>query len=96
MRPDGDERIAASAEERSLHVIRRFACKVGLFALFCCVPAALGHGFARHLASLALASAIGAIVIAHLRQEHVWAAHYTYVDEAVWFLLLAFILRAWG
>lgn len=88
--------IARLSAARSLSVIRRFACKLTFFALFAGVTALFGHGFVRHLASLALLSATVSIVLAQSQRERLWAPYYTSFDEAAWFLLLSFTLRAYA
>ncbi|WP_375458532.1 hypothetical protein [uncultured Enterovirga sp.] len=88
--------IAQLAAARSLLVIRRFAYKLGFFVLFSAIAAIFGQGFLRHLASFALISAMLSIVLAQSQHERIWARYYTSFDEAVWFLLLSFIVRAYA
>lgn len=91
---EADIAIARLAAARSLLVIKRFAYKVGFFVLFAGGAAAFGQSFVKHLASFTLLSAIVSIVLAQSQRERVWAPYYTSFDEAAWFLLLSFILRA--
>jgi hypothetical protein len=77
---------------RSLHVLRRFAFKIVLFAGWAALQGALGHGFLRQFASMALISAILAQGAGLWRLERVSARHWTYFDEAAWFLMLALAL----
>ena len=78
---------------RSLSVLKRAAFKLWLFVLASSAQALVGHGFVAPLATLALMSSILDIALGHWHREQVTAPHYTYFDEAVWFLMLAYILR---
>lgn len=87
-----EERPARAAALRSLLVIRRFTWKVGFFVCFSAFQAGAGNGFTRHLVWLTLAAAVLSIVLGHWSLERIAAPHYTYFDEAAWFMLLSFAL----
>jgi hypothetical protein len=78
---------------RSLAVLRRAGLKLWLFIVASSAQALVGHGFAAPLATLALLTAILDVGLGHWHGERVTAPHYTYFDEAVWFLMLASVLK---
>ncbi len=89
----GADTPAINHAERSLSVLKRATLKLWLFVVAASAQALVGHGFVAPLATLALLSSIFDVGLGHWHRERVTAPHYTYFDEAVWFLMLACLLR---
>lgn len=78
---------------RSLMVLKRAALKLLGYALVASGQGLAGHGFVGPLATMALVTSLVCLAIATLLNERATAPHYTWIDEAVWFFLLALILQ---
>lgn len=82
----------ADDARRSLAVLKRAGMKLTGYALIAWGQWLAGRGFAAPLASMALATALVSAIVGFGRRVGFNPAHYTWLDEAAWFLLLAFVL----
>ena len=89
----GPSAYGATDAEISSFVVRRFAFKCVGFTVWAALQALLGFGFSRQLAVMALISAVFAQCLGVWHREQVRAPHWTYFDEAAWFVLVGSALR---
>lgn len=102
MSPSGSDRRSESLKKdaprqvlaSSTQVLLRATFKLSIFAIAASFHAAAGGGFVKQLAALTFATSICCFVLAHWRREQLLAPRLTHFDEAVWFLMLATVLRA--
>lgn len=80
--------VAAAIRVRSLLVLKRAAFKLCFFVVAASGQALIGYEFATTLATLALLTAILALMLGIAARESARAPYLTYLDEACWFLLL--------
>lgn len=85
--------LAAAIRARSLLVLKRAAFKLCFFVIAAFGQTLLGYEFIATFAALALLTGILAFALGIGSRENIRALHYTYFDEASWFLLLGHIGR---
>lgn len=89
----GHEPQTLSGATRSLAVAKRAGFKLAVFVLAAGLQSLAGYGFAPTLASLCLLTGILAAILGIMCRDRPSSLHFTYFDEAAWFMLIGHVVR---
>ncbi len=80
-------------EIRPTNFLRQFALKLAFILFFAGLQYALGFNFMRPAATMLIFSAFIALYLGRRLQQSPRDRHFTFYDEAAWFLLISYLLQ---